>query len=712
MKKPILLLVAYLLSFSPLHAQKQGQALIDSMLLRLPEAKADTNKIRLLGKLSHTYFSINPDSGIYYAGQALALAHDLHDETGLGLVYNALAANHYMKSDYPKALKYFDQAAWFFNKYGDRAGVAAAIGNMAVIYQNQSNYPKSLEYHFRALQMNEELGIENKIAANYQNIGIVYYEQGDFEKALKFYRMSVDKFLKLNHNSGVAGNYTNMGNAYAALKNYDKAIEYDQQALSHYRQAGDKARIASCLGNIGNRYFAKGDILKALEYNFNALKLNREIGSRNGEAINLGNVSQLLLSLAREPAGSIIPDSLGSHQKLLDKALQYALATKFIADEIGDLSMQYNNAKVLSEIHSEAGRYREALDFYKVSVELRDSIFSSENKHKIQDLEQQRTSDLQEKEIEIQRLQLQKARNERWYYLIGFILLIMLLLVVFNRFRVKKRINKQLEKAYNDLKSTQLQLVEQEKLASLGALTAGIAHEIKNPLNFVNNFSELSAEQLDELVESKSMEEKNEIATLIKQNLVKIAAHGKRADSIVHNMLQHSRQGHIDKEPTDINNLCNEIADLAYHGMRANVPDFNVNIQKNFDPALPPVKTISQDLSRVLVNLLNNSFYALNEKTIKLKNRPSGGPAWKPAVTLTTSMAGSTVCISILDNGPGIPENIRKKIFEPFFTTKPTGQGTGLGLSICYDIIKSHGGELTLSTRENEFTEFKIYLPV
>ncbi|MBP6334466.1 MAG: hypothetical protein KA444_03260 [Bacteroidia bacterium] len=267
--------------------------------------------------------------------------------------------------------------------------------------------------------------------------------------------------------------------------------------------------------------------------------------------------------------------------------------------------------------------------------------------------------------------------------------------------------NVELTKTMDNLKSTQNQLIQSEKMASLGQLTAGIAHEIQNPLNFVNNFSELSVELLEELGTIPDEEEKKEIVGDLKQNLGKIVFHGKRADSIVKGMLQHSRASTAEKQATDINKLVEEFFNLAYHGMRAKDPAFNCTMQKDLAPDLPSISIIPQDISRVILNIFNNSFYAVDEKK---KSLPDG--TYQPIVSIATKKIGDKILIAIRDNGKGIPQEIRDKIFNPFFTTKPTGLGTGLGLSISYDIIvKGHGGDLKVESGTGEFTEFTILLP-
>jgi two-component system NtrC family sensor kinase len=274
--------------------------------------------------------------------------------------------------------------------------------------------------------------------------------------------------------------------------------------------------------------------------------------------------------------------------------------------------------------------------------------------------------------------------------------------------RFKQKANKKLEQSYKELESAQAQLVQSEKMASLGELTAGIAHEIQNPLNFVNNFSEVNRELLGELnqeAERGNIEEVKVIARDLLNNEEKISFHGRRADAIVKSMLQHSRTSNNQKEKTDINSLVDEYTRLAYHGMRAKDKSFNANLSTSYDPDAGSPEIVPQDIGRVLLNLLNNAFYAVNEKRRKDVN------GYDPAVTVETKRMGNQLEISVTDNGEGIPKNLRDKIFQPFFTTKPTGEGTGLGLSLSYDIIKSHGGDIKVESEESRNTTFRIKLP-
>jgi signal transduction histidine kinase len=321
-----------------------------------------------------------------------------------------------------------------------------------------------------------------------------------------------------------------------------------------------------------------------------------------------------------------------------------------------------------------------------------------------------------------------------WFRILSIIAMIVVVYaIVQERSRNLKKQNNQLEEkvmvrtkelkhSLEELKATQAQLIQSEKMASLGELTAGIAHEIQNPLNFVNNFSEVNRELIDEMeqeMDKGNLADAKAIAKDIKDNEEKINHHGKRADAIVKGMLQHSQTSTGKKELTDINKLADEYLRLAYHGLRAKDKSFNATMKTDFDESIGNINIIPQDIGRVILNLINNAFYAVTEK----KNTSTGLPAgqagsvlnketYEPTVSVSAKKAGDKILISVKDNGNGIPQKIVDKIFQPFFTTKPTGQGTGLGLSLSYDIIKAHGGELKVENKESEGAEFIVELPI
>jgi signal transduction histidine kinase len=328
----------------------------------------------------------------------------------------------------------------------------------------------------------------------------------------------------------------------------------------------------------------------------------------------------------------------------------------------------------------------------------------------------QQEAEYESTKSQISVLQKEKENNDlriKQQKIIGIILInavllaLIFIVVVIRQIRAKNKANTELAKAMEELKSTQEQLVQREKLASLGQLTAGIAHEIQNPLNFVNNFADLSIELLEEVKESDDIEEIKEIAGDLIQNLTKIHHHGKRADSIVKNMLQHSRDQKSEKEATDLNELLKEFVNLAYHGLRATDKNFNCKIEQELDKSLPKLSLVKQDLGRVLLNMINNSFYSISKKIVASKDD------YQPVLSVHTEVLNDKALIVIRDNGLGMSEEVKQKLFNPFFTTKPTGEGTGLGLSISHDIIvKLHGGSIEVDSKEGEYAEFKISLPI
>ncbi len=370
--------------------------------------------------------------------------------------------------------------------------------------------------------------------------------------------------------------------------------------------------------------------------------------------------------------------------------------------------------KLLAALYERKGDHAKAEACYKSFISLQDSVLADQNKYRTISFETEQQ--MSEKELSIAKLENQnKLSSLSRNFSVGIAILLLLIVAgVHNRFRTKKRANLILEKTLSDLKSTQSQLIQSEKMASLGELTAGIAHEIQNPLNFVNNFSEINTELIEELeqeISAGNPEEVLAIAKNIRENESKISHHGKRADAIVKGMLQHSRNSSGLKEPTDINALAEEYLRLSYHGLRAKNKSFNATLKTSFDETIGHINVVPQDLGRVILNLITNAFYAVDSR--KDGSKRAANTRYEPTVSVTTKKIGHTISISVKDNGDGIPEQIRAKIFQPFFTTKPTGEGTGLGLSMSYEIItKGHGGELLVETTEGEGSIFTIHLPV
>ncbi|MBK9959172.1 MAG: GHKL domain-containing protein [Chitinophagaceae bacterium] len=391
--------------------------------------------------------------------------------------------------------------------------------------------------------------------------------------------------------------------------------------------------------------------------------------------------------------------------KITDSSIKYAYNAINTGKTVSFRKGIYDASILLSDLFKEKNKYDSAYKYLSIANTEKDSLTGPKRFQELQRiiLDQQKRQNVNEaKRIATQNKQKQLA------LLAGLAIFLVVVSILYRNNKQKQKANKVLETTLTDLKSTQKQLIQSEKMASLGELTAGIAHEIQNPLNFVNNFSEVSTELIDEMNEEISkghLDDAKEIANDLKQNLEKINHHGKRAGEIVKGMLQHSRTSSGQKEPTDINALCDEYLRLAYHGLRAKDKSFNAKFETEFDNSIDRINIIPQDIGRVILNLITNAFYAVNEKS----NQNIAG--YEPIVDVSTKKEGKNVLITVKDNGNGIPKSIVDKIFQPFFTTKPTGQGTGLGLSLSYDIVKAHGGEIKVETKENEGTGFLIILP-
>jgi two-component system, NtrC family, sensor kinase len=400
----------------------------------------------------------------------------------------------------------------------------------------------------------------------------------------------------------------------------------------------------------------------------------------------------------------------------LDSAIEYALLAYSLASETFFLQRQITATELLSQCYEESDKKDKAFEYLKLNRSLNEKSERLNNAAQISELEiqavlkkSQREIDLLEKESHLKE---QENKTQRlWIFSIAGALLsaILIAFILVRNNRQKQKANTVLEDMLSNLKSTQSQLIQSEKMASLGELTAGIAHEIQNPLNFVNNFSEVNKELLMEMTEEIGKGNLVDVKTLAKhviENEEKINQHGKRADAIVKGMLQHSRTSTGQKEPTNINALCDEYLRLSYHGLRAKDKSFNARIETNFDSSIENINVVPQDIGRVVLNLINNAFYAVAEKS---KKHIAG---FDPTVSIITKKVGNAIEIMVKDNGIGIPQNIIDKIFQPFFTNKPTGQGTGLGLSLSYDIVKAHGGDLKVQTKEGGGSEFIIQLPI
>jgi two-component system NtrC family sensor kinase len=583
-------------------------------------------------------------------------------------------------------------------KIGDRSKEAAALNLLGEVFIRQGNADRALELFLKGLPLAESQHDSFNMANLNKVIGDVFQSENEYSKAKYYYqntlRYSTDTGLRVL--SRIAA-YLSLGKIYLAESKLDSAEYYVTK--SQQFQFGTGTFLL--LGDIQKK---SGNVGKAIEYYRVAVEKGFDMNNRVGIADAYLRLSQELSDL---------------HQS--DSSFYFARNAYAIATQVKNPSKIVEAGTQLFRLFEKDGRFDSAFLYQKWVTHLNDSLFNQDKERQIHNVvfnEQLRQQALASEQ--------EKFKSRVWIFALAGGLLAMLLtagLLIRNN-RHRKEANQllqgqkeKIESTLSDLKATQSQLIQSEKMASLGELTAGIAHEIQNPLNFVNNFSGINTELLEDLLDAVRRDDKREIQQLadqLKDNEDKIQVHGKRADGIVKSMLQHSRVSSAQKELTDINALADEYLRLSYHGLRAKDKSFNAALEMDFDPAAGSLNLVPQDIGRVLLNLYNNAFYAVMER------KKRGEVGYEPKVRVETRAVTSSqspvanpesVEIHIIDNGPGIPEAIRAKIFQPFFTTKPTGQGTGLGLSMSYDIVKAHGGELKVETKEGEGSIFIILLP-
>jgi two-component system, NtrC family, sensor kinase len=536
-----------------------------------------------------------------------------------------------------------------------------------------------------------------KILAAYRKLGNAYYYAGNIGKDIEYNKKALLIANTLNDVVALSGIANNMSASYVQMKYPDSALFYGRMGLGYARQSGDIKTLAMITGTLAECFIVNNQYDSALIY--------------ARESLGYGNAKNVLGKVWTLNALSQI--FLETNQ--FDSSTYFAHKAIEIAEELGfkdQLQSAYEN---LSLSYKKTFKPDSAYKYLQLAVTIKDALYSSDKIKQVQGVMAREQSRLQQ--VEKERIEFQN-KMKVYGLIAGLVTLGIIAFLLYRNNRQKQKANislkaqkEKVEHTLQELKLTQLQLIQSEKMASLGELTAGIAHEIQNPLNFVNNFSEVSKELIEEVKSERSKEKserdeilEEELLNDIAQNLEKINHHGKRADAIVKGMLQHSRTSTGQKEPTDINALCEEYLRLAYHGLKAKDHSFNASFHFEPDTTLPKLNVVPQDIGRVLLNLISNAFYAVNEKS------KAGVSGYTPEVVVSTASDRDFVKIMVRDNGSGIPESIREKIFQPFFTTKPTGQGTGLGLSLSYDIIKAHKGKMELKSQGEAGTIFIIEL--
>ena len=642
-------------------------------------------------------------------------------------VYNNLGS-YYILEDCDSSGFYLEKALPIAARLNLKLNEASILNAMGIIMMQQEKFSKSLEFYLKAINIAKDPSVEKtvwhlspgqspgharilELSASYDLIGLLNAYTGNWsdniKNQFKYYRVAEKYANEAGDRGQVASVIFHMGISYMNDGKLDSALLYIKKAQTVFSDLNDP-QLGRTMIYLGETYEKMGNPGLAV----NTMLQGRALLNKTNDFVHRGIISN---SLSRVYA----------HLNKIDSALFYAKESLKISEKRKDAAQKRDAYNLLASNFDNLGRSDSATLYLKLAKSLSDSLSVEERKNLLafQDVvvdEQAKLGKLEEEKI-------QTRSKIRTYSLIaGLIILSLVGLILYRNNKKEKKAKIVLEKTLKELKSTQSQLIQSEKMASLGELTAGIAHEIQNPLNFVNNFSEVNTELIEELKSQKSKVKterdeilENELLNDISQNLERINHHGKRADAIVKGMLQHSRASTGTREPTDLNALCDEYLRLSYQGLRAKDKTFNAAIQTDFDERIGKINIIQQDIGRVLLNLYNNAFYAVNEKknsrltteAVKLNTQM----IYVPNVTVKTFLnppSGSRrdITITISDNGNGIPQTIIDKIFQPFFTTKPSGQGTGLGLSLSYDIIKAHGGEIKVESKKGEGTEFKIYL--
>ncbi|WP_163712164.1 LamG-like jellyroll fold domain-containing protein [Mangrovibacterium lignilyticum] len=638
----------------------------------------------------------------------------------IGEIYPVLSAYSYLvyltsiTGDLEKGEKVKQELKEFLGTIKDQNALGPINFQLANFYRDNGQSDLALKHYLNALKYSESIKDSNMMVYEYDQMTDLYGTLEIYSKQVEINDKLIGLLLKLKRDD--EANWAKVRAIFAlrSIKDYDKARRYIHSAIkngnsaSHMPMVGNKNELEGLIAMDEENY---EDAIRKFNQ---ALNIYVAYGANDGVqwirnylASCYHNLDENKMAL-KYALMSIENSKARSKDDKYERVIN--LTTSKIYEALGNESMAYQYLK----------KYQEIIDKHN-SIESNQGVFQTLMSSVVEDSQQQIDQLEQEGALKEQ----QNKTQRLWIFSITGALLsaILVLFILYRNNKNKQKANKLLqeqkaeietqkknvEETLSELKSTQAQLIQSEKMASLGELTAGIAHEIQNPLNFVNNFSEVSIELIDEMneeLEKGEINEAKEISGNIKQNLEKVNHHGKRADGIVKGMLQHSRAGSGQKEVTDINKLADEYLRLSYHGLRAKDKSFNADFKLEADEDLPKIEVVSQDIGRVLLNLINNAFYAVNEK-VKQNNN-----SFKPLVVVQTRKADDKVEIRVKDNGPGIPENVKEKIFQPFYTTKPTGQGTGLGLSLSFDIIKAHGGEIQLETNEGEGTEFIVRLNI
>jgi len=651
----VLLTVFFTLFLVPL-SLAQREELRDTARFKdeLSKARQDTSRAILMAELAEAYRSAFPDSALFYGQRAFSLARQIK---------------------FPK-------------------GEIVGLLSISVVQRELGNLSLALDDALKAVQIARTNNVLREIPISLIRVGNVYLYSKNYREALKNYSLADEALKTAPDDFYQIVNWVFMSSCYLELNELDSARELMNKAfpgLARY-------------DNLSPLYFRTLGKIQTKSGNYQlALDCYRK-GIHT--AIAKGDL---------RTGSTIFISAAAIYQKMgmVDSAIYYAKQGFHYGQNLAFKNQILDASALLADLYEEKKDISQSLYYYKMASEAKDSMYSAGKMYAMQSVimnEQERQHESEAAKTAYQNKVKQLA------LMAGLLVILIIASILYRNIVYKQKANTLLKKqkqeiqdTLTELKATQAQLIHSEKMASLGELTAGIAHEIQNPLNFVNNFSDLNAELIAETsqaIDEGNSTEAKKLLSNISQNEEKIKVHGRRAENIVRGMLQHSKESKGQKEPADINSLADECLRLSYQGLWAKDNSFKATLLTDFDHSIGMINVMPQEMRRVFLNLYSNAFYALAEKK---KQWPE---SYEPTLSVTSMKLNGHVIIKVRDNGNGIPEKVIAKIFQPFFTTKPTGQGTGLGLSLSYDIVKAHGGEIKVETQKGEGSEFIIELPV
>ena len=689
--------ILFVLLFGLCQAQ---EPVINNSERSLELSSNDSLNYVILDSLATAYAEISPASSYYYASKSAELTRKLGFKLHQATAEGKMGYAQLNLGNYPKSLQLFLSALEIAN--------------------DQENEHSMLPEHYRKMLVGFSRYMDKDYAKVVQSflyffLGILYENMNQFDKELAILDKAIILGEETKDTLSLGNIYYVLGRVYLAKQMPDSAIFFEEKARSLFQHFPEYDPSGVDL-NIGKSWLAKGDFQKATPYLQNAYLLSGASKYLRGQI-----------------AAALLLAEISLKQGKPDSALHLSAHALDIAKNLKVPELLLRTYTSLASVYTARMQFDSASKYQALIIKLKDSVFNSKQAQQFQNIEADQFQ--RQQEIESAKKDYH-ARTRVYGLIIGIIVTLGAALLLWknniDRGKAYVQLKKQkqetdfqkakVEETLEELKITQAQLVQREKMASLGELTAGIAHEIQNPLNFVKNFSEVNHElgiELNEAIDKGNLEQARKLSQDIAQNLGKIIHHGQRADGIVKGMMLYALAREGRKEITDIHDLIGECLRITYHGFESGHKGFHAHIRTSFDAGLPMIDLIRIDMSRVFSNLFNNSFYALDEKSRKLGSSPGG--VFEPVLDLRTSVIIPNDSkpeikmaeIRIRDNGLGIPEKSIGKIFQPFFTLKPSGQGTGLGLSLSYDIItKEHHGTIEVLSQEGEYAEFVIRLPM